>query len=202
LIRPGSDIELSLAGELWATVVEELKARDFRGLVSADVEQSLETGLLHVTRWEAGWPWLHTHAWLSELENLGAVLSGTPPHHAEGSRYVVALPVTIPPWPVWPVQSQAIAATPVVEGLTKQELGKLFWHDVVVDAESQVLQGAGLDGLLGVARGSAHSFELARVQALDLANRIQVLGKQFRPDVGSSVPGVLGVLELQYGLRV
>ena len=38
LVRPGPDIDLSLAGMLWQKVVDELKARDFKGLVQGDID--------------------------------------------------------------------------------------------------------------------------------------------------------------------
>lgn len=192
--------DLSPIQALWAQIVEQLKARDFRGLVNAGLEVGPEG--VHLTGVEAGWPWLHTHAWLSALTNLRQVLAGAAPVFEPEARYVVALPVTVPPWPIWPVQVQARAEAVQLGGLAPEDLGRWFWHDVTIDAQERVLRGAGRDGLLGVARGSGHHLEVARASALEQASRLQVPGKQLRADVAAQTPRVLSLLELHLGMRV
>jgi hypothetical protein len=188
-----------LLDELWQGLAEKLKSAGFRGLVQADVNQSPETGGPELGGWLAGWPWLHTQAFLSELENLPELLKGDIPEYPKDTRYTVVLPVSIPPWPY--VKSAGAEVYPV-EGLTNQDMSRFFWHDIQVDSEHRELKSGGLDGLLGVSRGSGWSFELARQQALGQAFRLSVPEKQFRPDIGVWVPEALGTLERNFGLRL
>ena len=203
LVLPDPDMDLGFMDELWQPVVDQLKAQSFKGLVQAGMQQSTETGGLELHGVEAGWPWLHIHAWLAELVNLDQVLTGSPPHHEPGVRYVVALPVSVPPWPIWPVQPKSLAqADLLVGGLTPQDASHFFWHDVTIDEQAHELRGAGQDGLLGVATGSGHSLELARALALGRAGRLAVPNKQHRGDVATQTAAILASLELQFGLRI
>ena len=202
LIIPPLDMDMSFMDQLWEPVVGELKARGFKGLVQAGLQQSAETGEVELHGVAAGWPWLHTHAWLSELTNFDRVLTGSPPRFEQGFRYVVVLPVSVPPWPVWPVQRQALAEALPVGGLSRRDASHWFWHDVTIDEQTGEIHSAGQDGLLGVARGSGHHLELARASALGQAVKLTAPGKQLRHDVAAQTSGVLASLELRFGLKL
>ena len=204
LVNPDPRADLSLLRHLWTPVLAELKARDFVGLVSAGVGTN-EVGAPELTGVKAGWPGLHTAVWLSELEGLGDVLTGVkaPALDPWAHRYVTALPVSIPPWPnlgdpaAEPPQGELL-----VEGLTPQQLARVFWHDVVVDTKRRAVVAAQRDGLVGVARGAAHCLELSRARALEIGLAAQVAGKQLRADLGQSVAAVLSALEQGYGVQL
>jgi hypothetical protein len=197
LAVPDPQQDMGFLEELWRPILERLKAQDFRGLVNADLDQSPDTGEVSLTRFEAGWPFLQTHAFLSELEGFGEVLSGGVPRLPR--RFTVAIPVSIPPWPN--LDARGRPPRPVT-GLTEPNMGQFFWHDVVIRQEARTIDTAGLDGLVGVARGSANTFYLARLLALGRAQQLRVEEKQFRPDVGESVPQVLATLEHKFGLTL
>jgi hypothetical protein len=203
LVIPPIDLDMSFMDQLWKPIADKLKAQGFKGLVQAGMQQSTETGDIELHGVEAGWPWLHTHAWLSELTNLDQVLLGAAaPVFETETRYVVALPVSIPPWPIWPVQSQSRAVELSLEGLSHRDATHWFWHDVTIEAQAGELRSAGQDGLLGVARGSGHHLELARAFALEQAAKLQVPGKQLRADVAAQTSGILASLELRFGIKV
>lgn len=197
---PDSAVAAVLA-ELWRPTEERLKSLGFRGLVQADLLQDPATGDVTLGGVSAGWPFLHTQAFLTVLENLPGLLRGEAAQLSK-ERFVVVVPVSVPPWPIWPVQSQALAREELLEGLTPQDCANYFWHDVRIDEAAHTIRGAGQDGLLGVARGSAYTLELARILALERAGRCRVEGRQLRPDVGAAVPQVLASLELRYGITI
>lgn len=171
---------------------ERMKSASFRGLFHFDIEEVPETGELRLRGLSAGWPWLHTQAFVAELERLSGLLDGMEPRILH--KYVCVLPVTIPPWPN-EKRSETQAGVPV-EGLTPQQQGRCFWFDIQVDKGAGKLRTAGLDGLLAVATGASDSTPaLARARALELAVRMQVPEKQYRPDVGMLVDPVLSTLE-------
>lgn len=179
---------------LLATMLHE---QGFSGLAQVGIDVNPETGELCFIGVEAGWPFLHTHAFVSELENFSDLISMDPkatPRFTEGRRFVTVVPVSVPPWP-----TPGRAPQQDVTGLTPQFAAKFFWHDVQVQDGTKLVT-AGLDGLLGVARGAAHTPELARSTAIELAGRLGVREKQFRPDAGSQVPMVLAQLERQFNV--
>jgi len=176
---------------------EHLKRAGFRGLFHFDVRESAHSGTLELQGLVAGWPWLHTQAWLAELESLSMVLGGQPPTLRR--RFVTVLPVTVPPWPN--EKNTKLEAGLPVEGLTPQQQGSCFWYDMRVNAGPPArLETAGLDGLLAVATGASDSTPaLARSRALELAGRLRVPGKQVRLDVGLAVDAALATLEDRWG---
>lgn len=181
-------------------VQEVLKHAGFRGLFHFDVVEEPTTGEMRLHGLAAGWPWLHTQAFVAELESLGTVLEGKPP--VLQRRFTTVLPVSVPPWPSEKSGREPQAGVPV-EGLTVQQQGQLYWFDITVDAAQRRLKTAGLDGLLAVATGASDSTPaLARARALELAQRLQVPGKSYRPDVGALVDGVLATLEDRWGFTV
>jgi hypothetical protein len=187
------------------TQVDELKSSGFRGLVQLSLNFQTEDGQPEVDGMSAGWPFLHTHAFVSELEDFAGLLAeGTsedeqsPSHHLLPSKFVSVLPVSRPPWPTRKARFRFDLAQ--VKGLTPPQLGRIFWHDVQVDSEAGTISTAGLDGLLGVVRGAADTSELALARALEVAVRLRLPEKQFRPDVGRQVQTVLAELEGRYGV--
>ena len=166
---------------------------NFVGLVQLGLFLDTADGIPRVEGGELGWPWLHTHAFLSECENFSRVVcEGDVPNLS--SKFVVVIPVTMPPWP-WP---DGKADESLIEGLTAQRQGEVFWHDVQV--KDGALWTCGLDGLVGVTRGAAQTPELARSRALDLAQAIQIPHKQYRPDAVAGLSLALAGMEQAFGI--
>lgn len=174
-----------------------LKSDGFRGLIQWGLHLDSADGIPRLDGEIRGWPWLHTHAFLSALEGLGDVLRGAEVDLPK--KYVVVAPVTIPPWPA--VTSGGCRKVEV-SGLTPKYQGRCFWHDVKIDQESQTISTAGLDGMVAVVRGEGGTVEWARAQALELAMSIDLPEKQFRPDMAAGVAKALGGLEGAFGLVV
>lgn len=171
----------------------------WRGLVMFDAVEDHTTGEMRLGGLQAGWPWLHTQAFVAEMDNLGNTLAGTEMPFLT-RRFVTVVPVTMPPWP-----NEKGAPVPEgveVGGLTPLQQGRLMWFDIQVDRAARKLRTAGLDGLLAVAVGSSNSTPaLARARSLELAARLEVPGKQFRADAGGAVDGVLATLEDRWGFE-
>lgn len=186
---------------------EEAKSASHRGLVQIVGDLTAATGLAY-ERVVLGWHGLHTHAFLAALgedQLVGALLLGEREPELV-RRFATVAPVTIPPWPVfhgarpvhegapvrfvWPGASESEA-----KRLSEAALGQVAWHDIRVDAEAREVFVAGLDGLVGVVRGVGDSLYLARSRALELAAAMDVPEKQYRPDVGEAVEGLLARLE-------
>jgi len=198
LIRLGGLLPAFVQGALQAAT-DRMKSASFRGLFHFDVEEQPASGELRLRGLSAGWPMLHTQAFIAELLNAGESLLGNPPRLKH--KFVSVLYVTIPPWPG--NKSNNEVASEEIQGLTTQQQGKVFWFDMRVDQEARKLFSAGLDGLLCVATGYSDSTPaLARARALELAHRISIPGKQFRPDAGMLVDSVLSTLEDRYGFVV
>ena len=177
-------------------VSERLKQAGFKGLFHFDVEEIPATGEIRLHGLSAGWPWLHTQAFVAELRSLSDTLLQQTPTLLH--KYVSVLPLSIPPWPS--EKNTKLAVGLPIEGLTAQQQGRCFWYDIQVDTASKKLRTAGLDGLLAVATGASDSTPaLARSRALELAGRLQVQGKQFRPDLGATVDAALAGLEERWG---
>lgn len=197
LVRLDDSLQ-ALFAELTEPIREALGRGDrvgFRGLVQFGLFLDAADGVPQLRGGELGWPWLHTHAFLHDLSNLSRVVLEDDRPNLE-SKYVVVVPVTMPPWP-WP---DGKAPEVPVGGLTTQRQGQVFWHDVQV--KDGQLWTAGLDGLVGVCRGSAETPELARSRALDLAAAIDIPHKQYRPDAVQSLSMALSGLEQAFGLVV
>ena len=198
LARISSPTALALFDQLTKGAVELLQGTKFRGLVQVGLQQG-EAGAV-AQGMVAGWPWLHTQAFLSELEGFGAVLRGERPP-ALPSRFVTVLPVTLPPWPNPRPSPPAVGAARVpIGGLTPQQIARVFWQDAEV--REGELWTAGLDGLVGIVRGPAESAVLARGRALEIALRMDLPEKQLRPDVGQRVEEVLASLEQTLGVTL
>lgn len=175
-----------LRGFLEATK-DELKSESFRGLVSVPLSFNPVSKEFSADGYQAGWPVLHSHAFLSELPSVGSVLEGSGAIELP-KRCVVVAPVTVPPWPL----AANISPEPVpIEG--EFDRGGVFFHDM--KAVEKVPTVAGLDGFVAVARGAADHFQLARWRAIALASQIELPQRQLRTDVGSSVDSVLAGFE-------
>ncbi len=165
----------------------------FTGLWQADFALTVDGPVL--TGIEMGWPMLQAHAFFSE-QNMGDVLTGQAEAHLP-KRITGAVALTVPPWPN---QQGGASQGSELTGLTMQQLGRVWWHDVVVDQANQSLSVAGLDGLVGVATGSADTALLARSQALSIPSVVGLPEKQYRSDAGSRLDVVLGQFEEQFGV--
>ena len=168
-------------------LVDLLRAKGFRGLVSA---QALVTDVgwtLGVV--DFGWPFIHSDAFISDLSSLGDLLFGN--HATLDAKYVVTIPVTIPPWPI--PAKEVKAREVVVNGLGAEDTKNIFFRDFKRGEEFEI-QTVGLDGFICVVRGSADTLELARARAIGVASKIQVPEKQYRPDVGLRAGVMLGGL--------
>jgi len=200
LIRIDNLKAKSLMESIIQKEVDELKSLDFRGLVQFGLEFQTETGSPQVKGVGAGWPSLVTHGFLSELDTFGQLLHQD---HLDVSqllpkKFVTVLPVSRPPWPT--AKARFRFSTDPVEGLTPQQMGRVFWHDVQVDQEAGQLRTAGLDGLIGVVRGAADTSQLSLALALETATRLQIPEKQFRTDAGQQVQNTLAQLEQKFEL--
>ena len=218
LIRIDNLKAKSLMESIIQKEVDELKSLDFRGLVQFGLEFQTETGSPQVSGVGAGWPSLVTHGFLSETDNFeGLLLGGMDlPEPSQQSlqqsltqqsqnadkflakKFVTVLPVSRPPWPT--AKARFRFSTDPVEGLTPQQMGRVFWHDVQVDQEAGQLRTAGLDGLIGVVRGAADTSQLSLALALETATRLQIPEKQFRTDAGQQVQNTLAQLEQKFEL--
>lgn len=180
--------------ELLDPHTDELKSVGFKGLVAVGLDwDNVGKGWVPVS-FEAGWPWLHSHLLLWEQESIAMLLSGTPIGGLT-KRFVVGVPVSVPPWP----HTLANTKTPgrKIEGASGEVRSQVWFHDFevrVVNGERE-LWTAGLDGLVAVAMGSGNSFGLAKATALGAAGALQMAERQVRLDVGARVEGVLAWLE-------
>lgn len=156
------------------------------GLVQAHLRKVTVDGKVEVSGLQQGWHALHLHAFAAALgeQPLGAVLSGEEP--TLGKRYTVVVPVTVPPWPI---RCNVPSAVEKIE-VPGPAAARVLWHDVTVKGEV-----AGLDGFVGVARGSGSTLWAAQREALMVADAISVPEKQVRRDVGGGVELVLAGLE-------
>jgi len=174
---------------------DELKSRGFRGLCQWGLTAQ-DQGLQLSGDSVYGWPSLHTHAFLSDLEDFGAVLGGAEPVIPQ--RYTMAVVVSQAPWPL--LAHEALKPTEVSK-LSNAEMARVFWHDAQADQETRTMQTVGLDGQVAVVRGSGYSFELAQSRALQICHRLQFHNRQFRPDAGGEVRRSLALLESEFGLH-
>ena len=177
-------------------LADDLKSRGFRGLCQWGLSV-LDEGLVRDNTQLLGWPSLHTHAFISEMEDFGAILGGGEVRLPKA--FVVVVRLTRPPWP-YPVMHSP--GQHPIGGLNDQQSGQVFWHDITVDQKTRTISTAGLDGMVGIARGSAASFELARAKALAIAQAVQFPEKQYRPDVGGNVWQAIAILEERFGIEV
>ena len=162
-------------GQFLVDAQDELKSEGFVGLVQLWV--GMGEGGWAVRGLTGGWPFLHTQAFVSELEDFGALLCGEGP--AVRHRYITVLPVSVPPWPT---SCNVNSVEQPVTGLGRDDLSNVFFHDVVVDGESQTVRVAGTDGLVGVVRGASNYPSQSRALAHEIATRLTVGEKQLRLD--------------------
>lgn len=196
LIRVDSPGAIDYLDRICQKQYQELKARGFKGIAQFGLNFRTQSGEVEVSGLEAGWPFLHTHAFLSELEGFGDLMRGTGKSSLP-LKFVTALPLTMPPWP----NRKAAPRRPIkVGGLTPQQMSRVFWHDITV--EGTEIRTAGLDGLIGVVRTAADSSELSRLKALEIATRAEIPEKQYRVDVGQRVQWTLAELERSFGLSL
>lgn len=208
LVRVDDQRTEQMVDELVRDRVDELKSAGFKGLVQFDLNFQTSDGQPEVSGMVAGWPFLHTHAFLSELEDFSGLLeAGNNSPSGVGvlppllpKKFVTVIPISRPPWPTRKARFRFDLVP--IEGLTPLQMGRVFWHDVQMDIEAGRLTTAGLDGLIGVARGAADTNELALVRAIEIALRVRLPEKQFRTDAGRQVQSVLAELEGRFGVLV
>jgi hypothetical protein len=194
---------LNLVRELTVEPLAELAGERFQGLVQFDLDFKTEDGSPEVSGMEAGWPFLHTHAFVSELEDFADLLGGAtlvPTDQILPRKFVTVLPLSRPPWPTRKAKFRFELAP--IGGLTGEQMARVFWHDVQADQEAGTLSTAGLDGLIGVVRGAANTNELALLRALEVALRVQLPEKQFRSDAGRQVQSALAELEGRFDVLI
>ena len=205
LVRVDNNLTRQMVDGLVEEKLGGLSSGGFRGLVQFDLNFQTSTGEPEVSGVVAGWPFLHTHAFLSELEDFASLLEAgsSLPDGPQGllpKKFVTVVPISRPPWPTRKARFRFDLVP--IEGLTPEQMGRVFWHDVQMNAEPGLLTTAGLDGLIGVARGAADTNELALVRALEVALRVQLPEKQFRSDAGRQVQPALAELEGRFGVLV
>ena len=176
----------------------------FQGLLQASLKESL-LGQLEIEGVELGWPFLQSHAFLSELESFSSLLLKEPVELPQ--KVVTVVPVSLHPWPVefeWngPDRQPRLRSPESlpIGGLSSKQISQVFWHDVQLDIEQRTIKTGGLDGLLGIARGAAHTPHLARKRAMTLALSMTVPEKQVRPDAAGAVSEALAQLEERLGV--
>lgn len=179
-------------------LAEDLSKRSFRGLCQFGLSETPAGVLDRDGSQLLGWPDLHMHAFISELGDFGAILGDTATVELP-QQYVVVVRLTRPPWP-YPVMHSP--GQHEIEGLDDVQSGSVFWHDVTVDQGHRKLSTCGLDGMVGIARGSAASFELAQAKALAIAAAVQFPEKQYRTDVGGNVRKALALLEERFNIKI
>ena len=199
LIRNEKDDTTRMVRDLIAPHLDPLKSQSFKGLVQFGLRFDTASGEPEVVGVHAGWPFLHTHVFVSELHDFSGLLQGQSSVDLD-NRFVFGLVLSRPPYPN---NRARLARYPSpIGGLTDQQIARVFWHDVRIDEEDHSLSTAGLDGLVGVIRGSADTFALARGLALEVAGRVHLNAKQVRIDAGQRVDQVLGELEQKFGLTL
>jgi hypothetical protein len=172
-----------------------LSEQNFQGLLQVGVREDPVKGLVPEGL-QLGWPFLQSHAFVSELDSFSSLLEKSP--QALPKKVVAVVPVSLPPWPDhYTVGSRAGVE---VGGLTPKQVAQIFWHDVQLDSETRTITSGGLDGLLGIARGSADTALLAVLKARTLVQAISVEEKQYRPDFGAAVESTLAQLEARFGI--
>lgn len=175
--------------------LDEIKSSGHKGLVQGHLD--LQAGKL--VGWEGGWQGLHTHAFLGALVSPLKDVFHVEQPPVLAPLYTVVVPVSLPPWPLTcnlaPPEVPIPIATETTSGLIPAQLAHILWHDIRL--EGGKLQTAGLDGLVGVAYGSAMSMGLAQRRALETASSLRLPQVQLRVDVGQGVPLVQALLEEQ-----
>jgi hypothetical protein len=167
----------------------QLRAVNYRGLVAVGMEYVEASVELAQVGYLTGWNTLFSHLFISGLQNFGSTLAGDEPI-LEGKSFVVALPVSMPPFPI---KSTAFPEPIRLPGITNDLARQCFFHDFAMRGSE--LWTAGLDGLVAVVRGSGSSFTTAQMQALAVAEALPIPQKQMRRDVGARVPAILVGLE-------
>lgn len=176
-------------------VKDELKAREYRGLVKVGLQiNPQEPGEPVMVGYQAGWNFLQVHALLSEAGDEGTpsltkILQGEEPQFLR--RFTMALPMSIPPYPYRAAVGKPADSLPIPTAAVKS--GRFYWHDMLV--EGGVVMTAGLDGLVAVLRASADNFALVNNKLLAYGRLLALPQLQVRMDVGSQVEFFLGLLE-------
>jgi len=202
LIRIDTPDGLQLFHSLADPFIDELKSKSFRGLVQFGLDLQKASGIPEIAGITQGWPFLHTHAFMDELQSFGSILQGSTP--VLQKKYTLVTAVSVPPWPSKgqePAEKCCIHSPEEnMPKLTEPWQARFFWHDVTIDKEKRQLWTAGLDGLVGVARGSGDTIDGARHRCMELLAAIQLPQKQYRTDAGAGLSAVLGGLEVAFGV--
>lgn len=169
-------------------LTDSFTKENYRGLVQLGLQWVPAANEFQVCGVSGGPTWLHMHAFVAGLTNFGETLGGAVPTF-EPKQFVVVAPVSQPPWPIKGAPGSKPTDLNIPSELTKD----CFFH--AISLEGGQLRTAGLDGLIGVVRGSANVLELARAQALKVAAGIGVPERQVRLDVGTRVGEGLAQLE-------
>ncbi len=192
---PAVDAAMTLVRGSPEIVADWGESGDYVGPCSQDLAID-ESGVVPVGPVVRGWHPLHQHAMLSQLPNVGDVLSGDA-EFVLPARFTVAAALSQPPWPN-PGQGKRLQSA--IEGFTPAMSSHVMWHDVTADVEKKELRTLGLDGLVGVVHAGAHSFELAQSTVQQACAALRFPCKQYRADIGAQVREVLAYLEYQHGI--
>jgi hypothetical protein len=179
-------------GDILHQLNEPLTQAGFRGLVGVGLRYNQTSAQLEPTGYfHAGWDdWLHWELALCEVPSWASLMDGSP--NAESDflpEFTTGIVVSQPPWP-----SVGQPVPPSVELAIQPQFTKnIFFHDIMVSGGKVFT--AGVDGLIGVARGTGRSLGKARGVALAVAGAMAFPERQARVDVGASVETVLVALE-------
>lgn len=182
-------IPTPVAPALPDTLSDTLQQQNYTGMLVVGYDYRQASNELVPIGFAAGWPFLFTHLFLSQLQNFGDLLAGGVPTSNEVA-FEVALPVSQPPWPI---QGAPGAEPQPLMGLSNDIARQCFFHDLALKGPE--VWTAGLDGLVAVARGAGASLGAAQMRALEVAQALPLAQKQFRVDVGGKVGAVLIGLE-------
>lgn len=171
--------------ELLEPFGDALRGAQFRGMVALDLDWDGEAKGWRSGALRAGWPPFHTHLWLWGQAHVGSALLGQP---SASPAYLVAAPVSVPPYPFNAERG------PVPIGTQPSQNGShLVLFDVAL--EGGQLRTAGLDGLVALVCGRGATFAAAQRQAAVAVTGFAVAEAQFRPDTGASVYNFVADLE-------
>jgi len=184
--------------EFIAPLVDTLARTSFQGLVQVGIQEDPVKGLVP-DGLQLGWPFLQSHAFVSELESLSSLLEKSP--QTLPKKAVTVVPVSLPPWPYRGSRRAGVSKEGrEVSGLTPKQVAQIFWHDVRLNTDTRTISSGGLDGLLGVSRGAANTPLLAVLRARALATALDVEEKQYRPEAGAAVESTLAQFEARLGI--
>lgn len=179
---------------LLATLTEEWKRVGFRGLAQVGLQIDA-SGALEAVGAYLGWPPLHTAVFLAAFDGqvpFDPRVAGMPLYR---DQYTLGAVLSVAPWPWLKRPRGALAAAKPPLAIPEELAGEFWWWGVEIDQEAGQLRGAGLDGLLGVARARGYCLGAAQARLQSLVNQLAVPELQARPGIGVGVPLAQASLE-------